>query len=152
MGLLYIEGDNVKKLFRPIIGFFFILLLICVYYINTPQYIVSSYWQYLSKGKYIQAEKLTSKEIFNLDLLNHTSLEEVFFKRTTLNHKQTQINNNKAIVSGIMSLPDIVKALDSNKDLADALQEVPIIQKEYTFELQRTNEGWRITSLNFGGD
>lgn len=140
------------KTFRPIIGLFFTFLLIFVlYYINTPQYIVSSYWQYLSIGQYEKADELTSEKIFELDLQKTSQLEKVFFNRTKLNNKQTQISNNIAYVSGVLTLPDIALALSSDDDLLKALQEVPTVEKEYTFELQKTNKGWKIKNLYFGG-
>lgn len=99
-----------KKIIRPLIGLFFIFILIYMYRVNTPQYIVSSYWEHLSNNRYEEAEKLTSEAIFDprdSRNLNINEIDKVFLERTSLNHKETQINKNESIVSGIMSLPDI---------------------------------------------
>ena len=142
-----------NKSFGSILGLFFAFLLIfALYYITSPQYVVSSYWHYLSTGQYKKAEKLTINPIFNLKFSIYTPLEEAFFQRTKLEHKETHIYGNKATITGKMSLPDIAQALDSNQELAVALQRVPPVQRKYTFELQKTKEGWKINSLTFGGE
>lgn len=143
---------NMKRKLWLIIGLFFMLILIYTFYINTPQYIVTNYWKHLSSGEFEKAGKLTSENIFDLNLSVYTPVERAFFKRTNLAHKKTQVDKDKAIVSGVMTLPDVAKALDSNQGLIDAIKKVPTIQKEYTFELQKTSEGWKIVSLFFGGD
>ena len=144
-----------KKIIRPLIGLFFIFILIYMYQVNTPQYIVSSYWDHLSNNRYEEAEKLTSEAIFDSRdsrNLNINAIDKVFLERTSLNHKETQINKNESTVSGVMSFPDIFYALDSEEDLEDALKNAPIIQKEYTFNLEKSNDGWKITKFNIGGN
>ena len=142
-----------NKACGPILGLFFIALVIGVLcYVSSPQYIVSSYWKYLSTGQYEKAKELTLGQVFDLEISDYSSIEQVFFGRVNLQHEQVKIDGNKAIVSGVMSLPDIAEALNSDQELVIALQRVPLVQKKYAFELQRTNEGWKINSLTFGGD